>query len=320
MTNATISAISHYVPALAVTNDDLAKFLDTSDEWVFSRTGIRQRYIAAEETSYEMAAKASQQAMAEMQLDPMDIDMIIVATFTAEYAMPSMACLVQKEIGAKKAMCFDVNAACSGFVYGLDVADQFIRTGKYSNVLVIGSEKISQILDWDDRGTCVLFGDGAGAAVVQATDAIGIIDTINYAIGEDFSSLVAENRINTTPYYEGKDDHNLRMNGQEVFQFACRKVPEVMNELVQKNAMAIDDIDLFVLHQANARIITKIAKRLKLDVSKFYMNMNKYGNTSAASIPIALSELAEKGQLKGKKVVISGFGAGLTYGASLIQF
>ncbi len=320
MYNTKIVGLGHYVPELAVTNDDLAKILDTSDEWIHSRTGIRNRYIAVEETSYELAAKAGLKAIEDSGLTPMDIDMIVVATFSSEYAMPSVACLVQKEIGAKKAMCFDVNAACSGFVYGLDVADQFVKTGKYSNALVIGSEKLSQILDWEDRGTCVLFGDGAGAVVLQRTEDDGIIETINYAIGEDFDCLYAKNKVNKTPYYEGSDEHALLMNGQEVFQFACTKVPAVIKEILAKNNLTTEDIDVFVLHQANARIINKIAKRMKVDVNKFYMNMDKYGNTSAASIPIALSELEAQGLLKGKKVVVAGFGGGLTYGCSLIQF
>ncbi len=291
MYNTKIVGLGHYVPELAVTNDDLAKILDTSDEWIHSRTGIRNRYIAVEETSYELAAKAGLKAIEDSGITPMDIDMIVVATFSSEYAMPSVACLVQKEIGAKKAMCFDVNAACSGFVYGLDVADQFVKTGKFSNALVIGSEKLSQILDWEDRGTCVLFGDGAGAVVLQRTEDDGIIETINYAIGEDFDCLYAKNKVNKTPYYEGSDEHALLMNGQEVFQFACTKVPAVIKEILAKNNLTAEDIDVFVLHQANARIISKIAKRMKVDVNKFYMNMDKFGNTSAASIPIALSEL-----------------------------
>ncbi len=217
-------------------------------------------------------------------------------------------------------MCFDVSAACSGFVYSLDVADQFLKTGKYTNALVIGSEKLSQILDWDDRGTCVLFGDGAGAVVLKASDEPGIIDGVNHAIGEDFECLYAKNKINKTPYYEGSDEHNLLMNGQDVFQFACTKVPEVLRELAERNNVELEEIDYFVLHQANSRIVKKIAKRMKLDINKFYMNMNEYGNTSAASIPIALSEMSAKGMLEGKKVMLSGFGAGLTYGASLIQF
>ena len=320
MNNSIICGLGHYVPKLSVSNDDLAKFIDTSDEWIHSRTGISNRYIAADETSFELAAKAGALALENAGVKAESLDLIIVATFSGEYATPSMACLVQRELGADQAMCFDVSAACSGFVYALDVADQFLKTGKYTNALVIGSEKLSQILNWDDRGTCVLFGDGAGAAVLQASEEVGIIDTINKSIGKDFECLYAKNTINTTPYYEGSDEHNLVMNGQEVFQFACTKVPESLKLLMARHELTESDIDWFVLHQANSRIIIKIAKRLKIDMTKFYMNMDKYGNTSAASIPIALSEMAEQGMLKGKKVIIAGFGAGLTYGCSLIQF
>lgn len=320
MKNSRITGLGHYVPELNVSNDDLSDFLETSDEWIYSRTGIRHRRIADKETSYELAAKAGLNALNNAKMDPMDLDMIVVATFSGEYATPSMACLVQKEIGAKKAMCFDVSAACSGFVYALDIADQFIKTGKYNKVLVIGSEKLSQLLDWDDRGTCVLFGDGAGAVVLESTDTIGVMGSINHSIGEDYECLYARNVINKTPYYEGNNEHKLVMNGQEVFQFACTKVPEVLNEVAQDQNIDLSEVDYFVLHQANARIITKIAKRMKLDIQKFYMNMDAYGNTSAATIPIALSEMAQQGLLEGKKVMVSGFGAGLTYGASLIQF
>lgn len=315
-----ISGLGHHVPALAVSNDDLSKIMDTSDEWIYSRTGIRNRYIADKTTTYEMAGQAGKKALKVAGLKAEDLDLIIVATFTADYATPSMACLVQKELKADKAMCFDLNAACSGFVYSIDVADQFIRSGKFTNALVIGSEKISQILNWDDRGTCVLFGDGAGAVVMTASETRGIIDTINKSMGQDYGCLVAENKVNKTPYYEGSDEHSLKMNGQEVFQFACTKVPEIIRELLEKNDWDINKVDGFVLHQANARIISKIAKRLKVPQDKFYTNMDQYGNTSAASIPIALSEMNQQGDLVGKTVVTAGFGAGLTYGASLIQF
>jgi len=317
---AKISGIGHYVPDLKVSNNDLSTMMDTNDEWIHSRTGIRNRYIAVTETSFDMAGYAALKALKKAGLDPKDVELIIVATFSGEYATPSMACLVQKAIGAKKAMCFDLNAACSGFVYGIDVADQFIKTGKYKNALVIGSEKLSQILDWEDRSTCVLFGDGAGAVILEASDGPGIIDSVNYAIGEEFECLYAKNVGNKTPFYEEQNEHKLMMNGQDVFQFACKKVPEILYEVMAKNQVNQEDVDYFVLHQANVRIVTKIAKRMKINLDKFYVNMEAYGNTSAASIPIALSEMSEKGLLTGKKVLIAGFGAGLTYGCSLIQF
>lgn len=320
MTYSAIIGLGHYVPAFTVSNDDLSLFLDTNHEWIHSRTGIVNRHIAKAETNYEMASKAAERALAQAGFKGEDLDLIVLATFSGEYATPSMACLVQKALGAKRAMCFDLSAACSGFVYALDVADQFIKNGKFQNALVIGSEKLSQILDWEDRGTCVLFGDGAGAALLASTSKEGIRATLNRSIGEDYESLYAMNPINKTPYYEGSDEHVLKMNGQEVFQFACTRVPEVLLDLADQLKMPLDEVDLFVLHQANERIINKIAKRLKLPIDRFYMNMNEYGNTSAASIPIALSELQEDKQLKGKKVMVAGFGAGLTYGASLIQF
>ncbi|PKM57606.1 MAG: 3-oxoacyl-ACP synthase [Firmicutes bacterium HGW-Firmicutes-3] len=317
---AKISGIGHYVPELKVSNNDLSTMMDTNDEWIHSRTGIRNRHIAVTETSFEMAGNASLRALDKAGLDSKDVELIIVATFSGEYATPSMACLVQKAIGAPKAMCFDLNAACSGFVYGIDVADQFIKTGKYKNALVIGSEKLSQILDWEDRSTCVLFGDGAGAVVLEASDEFGIIDSVNYAIGEAFECLYAKNVGNKTPFYEEQTEHKLMMNGQDVFQFACKKVPEILYEVMAKNHITQEDVDYFVLHQANVRIVSKIAKRMKINIDKFYVNMEAYGNTSAASIPIALSEMSDKGLLTGKKVLIAGFGAGLTYGCSLIQF
>ena len=320
MKMAKISGIGHYVPELKVSNNDLSTMMDTNDEWIYSRTGIRNRHIAVTETSFEMAGYASLRALEKSGLNPKEVELIIVATFSGEYATPSMACLVQKAIGASKAMCFDLNAACSGFVYSIDVADQFIKTGKYKNALVIGSEKLSQILDWEDRGTCVLFGDGAGAVVLEANDEVGIIDSVNYAIGEAFECLYAKNVGNKTPFYDEQNEHKLMMNGQDVFQFACKKVPEILYEVMDKNQMNQDDVDFFVLHQANVRIVTKIAKRMNIDINKFYVNMEAYGNTSAASIPIALSEMSEAGLLTGKKVLIAGFGAGLTYGCSLIQF
>lgn len=320
MKNSSIIGTGHYVPEFKVSNSELSKVVDTSDEWIYTRTGIRNRYIASEETSYELASKAALIALEKAEIVPEEVELIVLATFSGEYATPSMSCLVQKHIGATKAMCFDVNAACTGFVYALDIADQFIKTGKYKNALVIGSEKLSQVLNWEDRGTCVLFGDGAGAVVIEATDGTGIVDTINHSIGKDFGCLYLKNYCNDTPYYKGNTEHHLTMNGQEVFQFACKKVPEVIKEITDKNGISLEDIDCFLLHQANIRIIAKIAKRMKVDISKFYTNMDEYGNTSAASIPIALSEMDSKGLLKGKKVLIAGFGAGLTYGCSIINF
>lgn len=319
MNHSKIVGTGRYLPELVISNDKLATMMDTSDEWIYSRTGIRHRHIADQQTTYEMAAIATRHALTKAQLDVDEIELLIVATISGEYQTPSIACLVQKELGAINALCFDVNAACSGFVYALDVADQYIRTGKYKNAVIIGVEKLSQIVNWEDRSTCVLFGDGAGVAIIKQSCELGVIDTINRSIGEDFQCLYAKLRHNDTPFYKFDNEHHLIMNGQEVFQFACKKVPEIIREVLEKNNMDISEIHCFILHQANKRIVDRIAKVLKVDIEKFYTNMDKYGNTSSASIPIALDELLEQNDLSGKKVILAGFGAGLTYGATVVQ-
>lgn len=310
-----------YIPKAVVTNDDLSKVVDTSDEWIYSRTGIKERRIAIDESVSDMASNAASDALKRSNTDPSEIDMIIVATVSADYAMPSTACIVQKNINAVNAFCFDLQAACSGFVYGMEVIEQFIQTGRVKKALLIGAEKLSQLLNWEDRSTCVLFGDGAGAVIIEATqDQIGIIDTKSKSIGEQFEALTSPLRQNDTPFYQQNKEPYLYMDGRAVFQFACTKVSELLIERLEAHNMSGDDIDLYVLHQANSRIIESIAKRLKQPNDKFYMNMERFGNTSAATIPIALDELNKLGQLSGKKVAMAGFGAGLTYASAFVQF
>jgi 3-oxoacyl-[acyl-carrier-protein] synthase-3 len=310
-----------FLPETNVTNDDLSKIVDTSDEWIYSRTGIKERRIAVKETVSDMATGAALDALRRSNMDPSRIDMIVVATTSSDYAMPSTACLVQNDIGASNAFCFDLQAACSGFMYGLEVIEQFIQTGKVKKALLIGVEKMSQLLDWEDRGTCVLFGDGAGAILIEETEEnIGVIDTKSRSIGTQWEALVAPLRNNDTPFYKQINEPYLTMKGRDVFQFAVMKVTEIFKETFEEKDMSGDEIDLFVLHQANKRIIESIAKRLKQPIDKFYMNMEKYGNTSAATIPIALDELNKAGKLVGKKVAMAGFGAGLTYGSAIVQF
>lgn len=321
MFNSIITATGSYLPDFKVSNDDLSEVVDTSDEWIYSRTGIKNRRIAKDIDVATMAANASKKALENGQVNAKDIDMIVVATVSSDYAMPSTACLVQDLIGADQAFCFDLQAACSGFVYGLDVIHQFIQTGKVKKALLIGVEKLSQLLDWSDRSTCVLFGDGAGAVVVESTtEDKGIMHIESKAIGKQWEALVAPLRNNDTPYYKQTIDPYLTMDGRNVFQFACTRVPEIFEEIAENVNLTPDDIELYVLHQANSRIIEKIAKKLKQPIDKFYMNMESYGNTSAATIPIALDELNQEGRLDGKLVGLSGFGAGLTYGATIIQF
>ena len=310
-----------FLPETIITNEDLSKIVDTSDEWIYSRTGIKQRHIAVTESVTDMAAGAAKDALDRSGVDPLDIDMIIVATVSPDYAMPSTGAMVQKTIGASNAFSFDINAACSGFVYGLEVIEQFVQSGKVKKALLIGVEKLSQLLNWEDRSTCVLFGDGAGAVIIEGTrDKVGVIDTKSKTLGEQFEALVSPLRNNDTPFYKQDKEPYLSMDGRAVFQFAVTKVSQLFKDVFEEKNMTGDDIDLFVLHQANQRIIESIAKRLKQPKEKFYLNMERFGNTSAATIPIALDELNKAGQLAGKKIAMAGFGAGLTYSSAIVQF
>jgi 3-oxoacyl-[acyl-carrier-protein] synthase III len=310
-----------YLPKAVVTNEDMSEIVETSDDWIYSRTGIKERRIAIEESVSDMATYAALDSLRRSNIDSMDIDMIVVATVSADYAMPSTACIVQKNIKAVNAFCFDLQAACSGFVYGLEVIEQFIQTGKVKKALLIGVEKLSQLLNWDDRGTCVLFGDGAGAVIIEATtEKSGIIDTKSKSIGDQFDALVSPLRHNDTPFYKQTKEPYLTMDGRAVFQFACTKVSELLLERFEHCNMTSDEIDIYVFHQANSRILESIAKRLKQPIEKFYMNMERFGNTSAATIPLALDELNKQGQLKGKKIAMAGFGAGLTYASAFVEF
>lgn len=316
-----IIGTGRYLPSKVITNYDLEKMVDTSDEWIYSRSGIKERCIADKESSVDLAIYAAQDAIQSAKINPETIDIIIVATMTSEYTTPAVACLVQKEIKAHNAMAFDVSAACSGFIFGIHIANQFIVNGIYKRALIIGSEKLSHIINWEDRNTCVLFGDGAGAIIMEASDTPGIIATDCKSVGEDYACLTAGNNRVKTPFtnLEVVQEH-LQMDGREVFEFACTKVPQCIESLLETSQINKDAIDYYILHQANIRIIKKVAKKLDQDIQKFYTNMEKYGNTSSASIGIALDEMYKSGELVGKKVVLSGFGAGLTYGATVIQF
>lgn len=310
-----------YLPPKTLTNYDLEKMVDTSDEWIYSRSGIKERRIAEEESCVDLAIFAAKDAIENSKINPENIDLIIVATMTSEYTTPAIACLVQKAIGANHAMAFDVSAACSGFIFAMHVANQFITNGTFKTALIIGSEKISHIINWEDRNTCVLFGDGSGAIIIETSETPGIIATDCKSVGEDYACLTAGVKRVETPFKNIEVvQEQLQMDGREVFEFACTKVPQCIEELLELNGINKDEIDHYILHQANIRIIKKVAKKLDQDIQKFYTNMEKYGNTSSASIGIALDEMYKSGQLKGKKVVLSGFGAGLTYGASIIQF
>lgn len=320
MNHVKIIGTGRYLPEKVLTNIELEQFVETSDDWIFSRTGIKQRYIAINEGDYQLAAKAGKNAMESAGLKPEDIDLIIIATISGENAFPSTACLVQKELGAVNAMAFDISAACAGFIFALQTAHQFLRNGVFKHALVIGSEKLSQILNWEDRTTCVLFGDGAGAIALGVSESEGILDSVCRSKGEGYECLTSGLSQMKTPFYDAVVAEGLKMEGRAVFEFACTTVPKVIEEVLEKVGLGKDDVDTYILHQANQRIINTVAKRLGQDIGKFYSNIEFYGNTSSASIAIALDELYKAGTLTGQKVVLAGFGAGLTYGATVIQF
>lgn len=324
--NTRIVGTGHCLPETVVTNDDLAKIMDTSDEWISSRTGIRQRRLVKEETTASLAASAAQKALEDAGIQAEDIDLIIVATLSADYITPSCACEVQDMIGAKRAVAFDLNAACSGFLFALNTASMYLKQGVYKNAIVIGAESLSRILDWDDRSTCVLFGDGAGAVVVQATEddaeGQGIISFTQSSDGARGMVLSGVNRTNNNPLIStGTEPGYLQMNGQEVYKFAVSTVPACITEVLEKAGMDISEIKYFLLHQANVRILQSVGKRLKVSEEKIPISLDHCGNVSAASVPILLDEINKKGMLeKGDKIVLAGFGGGLTWGACVLEW
>lgn len=309
------------LPETIVTNDDLAKIMDTSDEWIVSRTGIHERRLANAETTAQMSAKAGAVALEQAGVKPEEIDLILVGTITGDHVTPSTACEVQAALGAVNAVAFDLNAACSGFMFALHTAHAYILAGLAETVLVIGAETLSKIMDWTDRSTCVLFGDGAGAAVVKKDDT-GLIAFDQGSDGAKGMVLSCVNRTNNNPLtVTPKELQYVHMDGQEVYKFAVTTVPESINKVLNQAGINAEDIDYFVLHQANIRIIQSVAKRLKVPVDKFPISLDHCGNISAASVPILLDEMNQKGMLKkGMKIVMSGFGGGLTWGTALLEW
>jgi len=321
-----IIGIGTYVPEKIMTNKDLESIVETSDEWITDRTGIRERRIAGQgEATSDLAIKAARKAIADAGITAEEIDLIIVATATPDMVFPSVACLVQADIKAARAGAFDLSAGCSGFVYGLVTGSQFIKTGLYKKVLVIGAETLSTILDWSDRNTCVLFGDGAGAVVLSETTAgYGILGANLGADGSggDLLKLPAGGSRNpATADTISQKMHFVQMNGNEVFKFAVKIVGETAFKALEDAGLSAGDVDCLVPHQANIRIIQSAAKRLKLPLDKVVINIDKYGNTSAASIPIALDEAVHSGKIKkGDTIVLIGFGAGLTWASAVIKW
>lgn len=365
-----ITGTGSALPEKTVTNQDLTQWVDTSDEWIRERTGIEERRISTGETVASLAAQACEKALAQAGKTAAEVDLILLATCSPEYALPCCACQVQEQIGAVNAAAFDINAACSGFLFGLTMANAYIQTGMYRTILVIGSEVLSKFIDWTDRGTCILFGDGAGAVLAEASETEiseaeeqsparpepGLQDTAAKSIpaasrllasvqgsdGSGGAALSCRERLVSNPLFrEGEqqpepaqncepqlpsapaqqpaENFLVKMDGQAVYRFATRQVSACIKEVLQKADLSAGDIDLFVLHQANLRIIETVAKRVGAPMEKFPTNLQHYGNMSSATIPVLLDELNRSGRLvRGQKLVLSGFGAGLTYGASVL--
>jgi 3-oxoacyl-[acyl-carrier-protein] synthase-3 len=324
--SAQVTGWGKYVPERILTNDDLSRMVDTSDEWIRSRTGIAARRIAgAHETTASMAVRAARQALAVAGLAPQKLDLIIVATATPEYSFPATACLVQDALGAAHAGAFDLSAGCTGFIYGLSVAAEMIAAGRYRNILVIGAETLSRIVNWRDRNTCVLFGDGAGAVVLQpGQGGGGVLASVLGADGSGGQLLMIPaggSRLPASPATIEKGQHYIHMDGREVYRFATRVIARAARDVAGAAGVKLDDVELLIPHQANVRIIDSAVKDLGIARQRVYVNLQRYGNTSAASIPIALCEAVEEGRLQpGDHAVLVGFGAGLTWGAVLVRW
>jgi len=323
---AVITGHGSFVPAKTLTNDDLAKMVDTTDEWITSRTGVKVRHITTDnETTAFLATEAAKRALADANLDAADLELIIVATITPEMVFPSTASFVQRSLRAKKAWVFDLAAACSGFLYGLSIVQQFLESGRFKNALVIGAETLTKITDWSDRTSCILFGDGAGAVVLERhNDGRGILYSTMSADGDRWEALNCQAYGSRYPAAKKLDDPKkiyMEIKGREVYQQAVRRIVEAVTECLNHCGLTIDDIAMVISHQMNARIIESAAKRLKLPDEKVFLNIAEYGNTSAASVPIAFDECFRQSKIKrGDIVIFVAFGAGLAWGANVIQF
>ena len=324
---AVITGYGSYAPAKTLTNEDLANMVDTSDEWITTRTGIKTRHITTdEETTASLSIEAAKKALAEANLEGSDLDMIILATITPEMVFPSTASFVQSALKAKKAWVFDLAAACSGFIYGISIAQQFLQSGRYRNALIIGAETLTKITNWKDRSSCILFGDGAGAVVLERTGdgRKGVLYTTMSADGECWEALNCQAYGSRNPTWKELDNPDkvyMEIKGRQVYQQAVRRIVEAVKECLQACDLTVDDIGMVISHQMNARIIESAAKRLKLPPEKVFINIQEYGNTSAASVPIAFDECVRAGKIKrGDIVIFVAFGAGLTWGANVLEF
>ncbi len=312
------------MPKRVLSNDDLEKLVETSDEWITSRTGINTRRIAGKgERNFQLASRAAEEALRAANVTAAELDLVLVATFTPHMMMPSCACFVQAEIGAEKAFAFDLNAACSGFLYGLDMADKYIQANPEMKVMLIGSETLSARVNWQDRNTCILFGDGAGAVVLTGSNSAGVLDSNLFSDGRLWKLLYMDSPESRNPELMEPERKGcyIQMSGRDVFKYAVRAMESAVVGLLERQQLSIDDITLFIPHQANVRILGKLMDRLGVKKEKVFINVNKYGNTSAASIPIALDEANRTGRLRsGDLVLFCSFGGGFTWGALLMHW
>ncbi len=317
--SAVICGTGSYAPNYIMDNDRIAELVETNDTWIQERTGIRQRHIAKEETTVYMACEAAKRAVECAGISPEEIELIIVATLSSDVILPCTACEVQREIGAKGAAAFDINAACSGFVIAYNMADVFFAAGQYKTALIVAAESLSHLTDWTDRNTCILFGDGAGAVVLKSAPGKHFL-SVTHSDGEKGWALTCKNRLAVEESGFGREFY-IDMNGQEIFKFAVRKVPELIREVLRKNEVKQEEIDWFVVHQANCRILEAVARHIGEPSWKFPMNLQNYGNTSSASIPLLLDEINRQGKLKkGDKILLAGFGAGLTWSGNILEW
>lgn len=321
-----IVSTGSYIPEKVITNSDLERMVDTSDEWISTRTGIRKRHVAYnKQAASDLAYKASKKALSKANISAKDIDMIIVATITPDMPFPATACILQDKLGAKKVPAFDIEAACSGFLYGMSIASQFINTSTYNNILVVASETLSKIIDWQDRNTCVIFADGAGATVLQPSDnSSGILSIYLGADGEgaDLVGVPAGgSRMPASTNTLQQGQHYMKMKGNELFKRAVKIMTDAANKALRKGNLTYKDINFFVPHQANIRIIKAVAKRMKLPMEKVYVNLHECGNMSAASVAVALDQAVEEGKIKkGDRVLFTCFGGGLTWASMVVEW
>ncbi|HET7591933.1 MAG TPA: beta-ketoacyl-ACP synthase III [Rhodanobacteraceae bacterium] len=322
LTYARILATGSALPERVVTNDDLAKIVDTSDEWIRTRTGIRERRIAADgETTGDLALRAAQQALADAGVKASDLDMVVLGTTTPDIIFPATACLIQNRLGANGCMAFDVNAACSGFMYALGVANNFIRTGQVKRALVMGAETLSRMIDWSERETCVLFGDGAGAVVLEASEEPGVIATCLHADG-GYKHLLY-NPVGVSAGFKDEKNHGVRitMSGREVFKIAVKTLDALVDETLQAANMHADQIDWLIPHQANLRIIEATAKRLDMSMEQVIVTVDKHANTSSGSVPLALDAAVRSGKIRrGQNVLLEAFGGGFTWASAMVRY